>query len=480
MGSPARSRSPSLGAVSMPTPGRTNRRKITIIDGDFQSSQTELDRAQTPPPCNNGPLSPQRLSSSGSYGDHPRARAMTSPLSDLRGTRRGSTSLTHLDNMRPPSPSLSWRSSTSSIADTSMTSLIHPPSSEQRILKDIKKQMTASFLHSRQLERQVNQIPKLRNDLQALYKEREKLLNELLEQRAIVLQLKQRVSLLHEQNQELAKLAQSDKSSNTQVLAIRNTLVTTMAQLKQMEDQVQTIPSLRSKIRELEDQIQSAKSQALVAAVPSDLPEGVSPNEYVKLVEENSKLKEANSHLMDEMRMVSKHLTAVSESCEGLQSRMEMFQASQNITGPLNDKIKRLEDEKSSLYQELVDARYRHGNAPVGGDLDMAHYKKEVRSLKKANSRLRSKIEHMKMESRTQKEQLVLKLFEIESLNVKTSKYEIEKQLLELEQVQVHSEGPSPSSPSAAAAGTGEDSLREISPDGRALILRFQQLEVHR
>ena len=433
-----KSRSPSLGAVSgtsTPTGQRNNRRKITVIDGAFQS-QNDLDRSQTPPPLLHANVASPRHSGASHTPstDSLRPRAMTSPPSELRNGR-DSRSMSHLDIVRAPSPSLSWRSSTSSIADTAVSSLIHPPSSENKILQDIKKQMTQSFMHSKTLEREVSKIPKLRSDLQAMYREREKLMNELLEQRAIVLQLKQRVSLLHEQNQELAKLAKSDSSSNKQVLAIRNTLVTTMAQLKQMEDQVQGIPLLKSQIRELEDQIKDAERNGRERVrIPSDLPEGVNAETYTSLLEENQKLKSTNSRIMEEMKSVSKHLSAVSESCDSLQSRMEQFHTSQNVSGPLQERIKRLEDEKASLYQELVDAKYRHDNET---DLDLAHLKKEVQAVKKANSRLRAKIECMKMESRTQKEQLVLKLFEIESLNVKTSKYEMEKQLLEMEQVQV-------------------------------------------
>ena len=466
--SPARdsSRSPSVGVVS--GSGRFKRRKITVIDGTFQS-QTDLDRSQTPPPSTHLSVTPKGSIDSSSYEneDNSRPRAMTSPL-DINSPHHSkgySYSMSHLDNiLRIPSPTLSWRSSTSSIADTTVSSLIHPPSSEQKILKDIRKQMTETFLHAGQLEKEIHQIPKLRKDLEALYKEREKLLNELLEQKAVVLQLKQRIILLHEQNQELAKLAKSESSSNSQVLAIRNTLVATLAQLKQMEDQIQTIPTLKSQIRELEEERNQLLSTQIV---PTDVSveEGMDTHQYQLIINENIKLKQANSQLLEELKIVSKHLSAVSESCEGLQSRMEMFQNSQNITQSLQERIKKLESEKDAIYQELVDAKYSHDNNSI--DVDTAHLRKEAKLLKKSNSRLKNKIEHMKIEARQQKEQLVMKLFEIESLNVKTSKYEIEKQVLEVEQLQVQSEYPS------------NDEGYNMSPDGRAMLLRFQQLEVH-
>lgn len=478
----SRSRSPSIGAH--PTSERSFRRKITVIDGAFQS-QTDLDRSQTPPPTIKTSVSPPTLEPY-SPVDVPQHRAMTSPplgnprLSvDTRSSRasNGCYSLTQLDSLglRPTSPSLSWRSSTSSLADTAVSSLICPPSSENNILQDIKNQMVQSFRHARHLQNEIHQIPKLKSDVNDLNKEREKLLNELLEQRALVLQLKQRVTLLHEQNQQLAKLAQSDSagSGNAKVLAIRNTLVATLAQLKQMEDQIQTIPSLKSHIRELEEQ----KRHQTTVAIPSDLPEGISPDQYQALVAENAKLKSANEKLLDEMRVVSKHLNAVSESCEGLQSRMEIFQNTQAITQPLQERIKKLESEKDALYQELVDAKYRHRGSI---DLDTAHLAKQTRSLKKTNSRLQNKIEHMKIEVRQQKEQLVLKLFEIESLNVKTSKYEIEKQVLEMERLQVQSDPKLSLSPPAAGAVAVTSEIEEdVSPDDRALVLKFQQLEVH-
>ena len=482
----SRSRSPSVGAH--PVSERSFRRKITVIDGAFQS-QTDLDRSQTPPPVIKTSVSPPTQEPY-SPVDIPQHRAMTSPplgnprLSvDTRSSRasNGCYSLTQLDTLglRPTSPSLSWRSSTSSLADTAVSSLICPPSSENNILQDIKNQMVQSFRHARHLQNEIHQIPKLKSDVNDLNKEREKLLNELLEQRALVLQLKQRVTLLHEQNQQLAKLAQLDSagSGNTKVLAIRNTLVATLAQLKQMEDQIQTIPSLKSHIRELEEQKKHLQEHQTTVAIPSDLPEGVSPDQYQALVAENAKLKGANEKLLDEMRVVSKHLNAVSESCEGLQSRMEIFQSTQAITQPLQERIKKLESEKDALYQELVDAKYHHRRSI---DLDTAHLAKQARSLKKANSRLQNKIEHMKIEVRQQKEQLVLKLFEIESLNVKTSKYEIEKQVLEMERLQVQSDPKlSVSPPAAGAVAVTSEIEEDVSPDDRVLILKFQQLEVH-
>ena len=515
----SRSRSPSVGAIG--SSGRSHR-KITVIDGNFQSQKDSLERSSSPvahkisvSPCTSPP---PRTSSSGycavdttnpisflSSGEssYPslRSRAMTSPTETLseysRGHSRGhsdlSSSLTsngeHMNSLshsnmelRSQSP-ISWRSSNSSLADTSVSSLIQKPSSDVSVLQDIKRQMMYTLQRTKNLQHDVTQIPKLKNDIEELNRERKKHLNELLEHRAMVMQLKQRIILLHEQNQQLVKLAQTDGKGgvSASIIAIRNTLITTLAQLKQMEDQVQSIPGLKNQVRELSDENSRLieREQQLVRKLPTDLPQSVSSDEYQTIIEENSKLKEINEQLVVELSDIDRHLRAVSEGCDELQKRMELFRNSHNVIHPLQERIKRLEIEKDMLYQEIVDSKY-HNRTSI--DLDTMHLNKKVASLKKANSRLQSKIEQMRLDNRQQKEHLVLKLFEIETLNMKTSRYEIEKQVLEVESLQVSSgnEGIT-SSPLPSSEGLlPEDvELRDLSPEERLQMVRFKQVEIH-
>ena len=361
-----------------------------------------------------------------------------------------------------------------------MTSLLQQPSSEQSILRDLKRQITQSYKNYRVLERQAGQVPKLRQDIGSLRKEREQLMNELLDQKAVVLQLKQRVSLLHGQNLQLATLAQSGAvgGGSTQVLAIRNTLVATLAQLKQMEDQVQSIPALKNQIRDLEQKNELLKEAQHVIAIPSDLPDGVSALDYKSVSEENTRLREANRELTEEMTVVRKHLDSIANSCNSLHKRMDLFQSSQASTHPLQERIKRLEAEKESLCQEILDLKL-HGSTSTA-DIDTAHLMKEITSLQKDKISLQSKLESRKIESRQQKERLLLKLFEIEALNIKTSKYELEKQTLGVEQVHVlQSDGGTDQSCSAVSSTDDEEATVDISPDAKVQLLRFRQLEVH-
>ena len=461
------------------SPLRKRNRKIRIIDGNFQSDEPE----GTPPPIK-----------SASPGPNSNGLVPTPQASEFRHRSRPLTTVSHSsssidesphqrDMLSPPPPALhspvGWRSSgssSSSLVDTNMTSLLQQPSSEQSILRDLKKQITQSFKNYRVLERDAGQVPKLRQDITSLRKEREELMNELLDQKAVVMQLKQRVSLLHGQNMQLATLAQNSSGGSTQVLAIRNTLVATLAQLKQMEDQVQSIPGLKNQIRDLEQKNELLKEAQHVIAVPSDLPDGVTALDYKSVSDENTRLKEANRELTDEMGVVRKHLDSIANSCNSLHKRMDLFQSSQASTHPLQERIKRLEAEKDSLCQEILDLKL-HGST-LTADIDTAHLMKEVTSLQKDKISLESKLETRKIESRQQKERLLLKLFEIEALNIKTSKYELEKQALGVEQVHVlQSDGSDQCS--AVSSTEDDDGSADISPDAKVQLLRFKQLEVH-
>ena len=518
-----KSRSPSVGAI---TTGRSSHRYVHVYNGNFLRDENSsspllaknsLSPVSTPPP----PISPS-LSSSGSYypvsiGDQSqpssvdvpvsRFRSMTSPPEAMYYHSKGrhsrdtsdisltsvsdeptSLSNTPLDRMtfRPKSPSaFSWRSSTSSLADSSLYSFVNQQSSEVSVLQGVKKQVMQTMKRTKELQNETMQIPKLKKDITELGQEREKLMNELLDQKAVVLQLKQRVSLLHEQNQELVKLAQNDIKGGVSapILAIRNTLITTLAQLKQMEDQVQAIPSLKNNVRELTNENTRLKEQEqqLVLPVP-ELPEGVSGSQYQAVLNENDSLRENNRHLVAEVSAINKQLRTVSDSCSGLQKRMEMFNNSKNTMLSLQERIKHLESEKDALHQQIVNSKV-HGQSSI--DLDTIHLNKKVASLKRTNNKLQSKMESMKLSTKQEKEHLVMKLFELELVNAKTSKFEVEKKVLDVERLRISqtrslssSVSPSPQ-PSRTAFDSEEDSeMRSLSPDAQLQLLKFKQLEI--
>lgn len=499
------SRSPSVGMATNTTGGK-NRRKITVIGETFQFN-SEADTQNSSPLSPPSFLPPPEIISRSSHGSHTRYPSSdasssggrlrantTSPSYTSRGSSEirsppfngNSHSASQLQlsttsgvtSDRSYSP-LSFRSatSTSSLVEVGVASLIQQPSSEKTIIKNIKREMTNSYRRTTILQKEVEQLPKLRNNIEQLHLDRDRLLNELLEQKAMVLQLKQRVTLLHEQNQELAKLAQSsDHGGSVSILAIRNTLVATLAQLKQMEDQVQKIPFLGKQIAELaeENERLKEKEKAMLLQLPAQLPEGVSVSDYQTLQEENEMLLSTNHHLMNEMATLREHVYTLTGSCEGLQKRMSIFQTTQSSTRPLQEKIKKLEAEKEALHKEVIDLKFQHISPSL--DIDMAHLNKELKTTKKKNNHLKAKLEQIKVDARQQKEQLVLKLFEIEALNVKTSRYEMNKKLLDIQQHQVMSADNAV----VEMVDIEEDpDIKDVPPEARAQLLRFKQLEVH-
>ena len=121
-------------------------------------------------------------------------------------------------------------------------------------------------------------------------------------------------------------------------------------------------------------------------------------------------LKETTEKLIGETKEVRDVLSSVTSSTDELRRKMEAYENSKTLKIPLQERIKRLEKEKDGLYQEIIDLKFQQ-RATL--DIDTAHLSKEVAELHKSNSQLRSKIEQMKIESKKQKEQFVVKLFEL-------------------------------------------------------------------
>lgn len=442
-------------------PRQSRNRKVVLVDETFLSTKTQsLKRSST------GSLPRFALES---VDDRSSSTAM-----EL--TRHRASLLS--PQVERGSPVSSPRSSVSSLLDlsSSMSNLVMPPSSEQYILEELRKQIASSAARIHQLEGEARKVTQLQEQFEALQKERSELANSLQDQQEVTKSLKQRVSMLHEQNSQLGKLLQSQKEGSGEVIAMRNTIMASLTQLKQLQEQVNTIPSLKKHISMLEQERDklNAECRSSVAA-PSQTAD------HSSLMEENAQLKQTNQQLVEEMKVVGEQLTTVSRSCDGLKTRMEAFEKAQGHQSLLRERLKRLEAEKDSLYHEIIDLKFHHRRSQ---DMDSAELSRQVATLQKANSQLRSKMEQMQLESRQQKEQLVLKLFEIEALNVKTQKYELEKQVLEMEQLQAHSEfhpilrsaTASPDLPEKASASPDEAPL---SPESKIQMLKLEQLKIH-
>ena len=358
-----------------------------------------------------------------------------------------------------------------------MSNLAVVTSTEDRLLDELKRQIAQGALRIKQLEKQVDTIPLLTVKVDELERERGKLANDLLDSQEVAQSMKQRLSLLHEQNNQLVKLAHSSGGGSSELLRNRNALVASLTQIKKLQERVDGIPSLKAQLRMLTEENTQLKEREteLSKQFPDQLPPGVTRSTYQALLEENGRLTETNKKLSEEVRVAGEKLTSVSTNMENLKKRMDKFESTRSIVVPLQQRVKKLEKEKDELYQEYVEVKFHQQPAM---DIDTAHLVNEVASLKKKNSNLQAKLEQTSMDARQEREKLVLKLFELETLNINSQKFDLQRRILDPED-----HGEIVSSTSNHTSITGRDSMEDemsgLPTESKVQLLKLQQLRVH-
>lgn len=414
-------------------------------------------------------------------------RSSSSPAQDDRvvpqQTNDHNSSHSHQGSLELPSSPQS-RGSDGCLHDVfpRLSGLMVPTSSERQLVVELKSQIISSGTKTFQLEKDTQDVVKFKKTIADLEKERSRLSNELLDNQAIVGSLKQKVSMLHEQNGQLARLVQSEKGGSAEVLAIRNTLAASLAQLKKLDEQVRTIPSLKKQLQQLtEENSQLKMSEA--ARLPEKLPDGVKPAEYFALKGENLELLATNEKLADQLKQVGVQLNNISSFSDVLRKKMDTTENLKPANALLEARIQSLELEKDQLYQEILDLK-SHQHVPL--DIDAVQLNKQLTVLQAANSQLHSKLEQLKIDTRQQKEQLLFGLLEVEALNIKAKKHELENRILAVEQSnhclnQVHRSHFI--SPSPEPRSVPDDDLEEVEasqpPEHKSQLLKLKQLEVH-
>ena len=363
-----------------------------------------------------------------------------------------------------------------------LSGLAAPTSSERQLVEELKGQIISSGTRAFQLEKDTQDVVKLKKIIAELEKDRGRLSNELLDNQVVVGSLKQKVSMLHEQNGQLAKLVQSEKGGSAEVLAVRNTLAASLAQLKKLDEQVRTIPMLKKQLQQLTEENNQLKlSEA--TRLPEQLPAGVKPADYLTLKAENQELHATNKKLADQLQQLGVQLNTISSFSDALRKNMEAIENAKPANILLEARIQSLEQEKDQLYQEILDLK-SHQHVPL--DIDTAQLSKQVTELEAAKSLLHNRMEQLKIDTRQQKEQLLFGLLEVEALNVKAKKHELENRILAVEQSNHclndvrHNHLISPSPEPRAVP---DDDLEEVAstqpPEYRSQLLKIKQLEVH-
>ena len=323
----------------------------------------------------------------------------------------------------------SVNSSFSSLVDTvSCARGAMPPSSDNTIFEYLQGQISQSAMKICQLEKEAKDIPKFQLEIDKLEKERIKLANSMLDSQELIETMKLRISVLHEQNEQLAQLTVATKSESSEVVKMRNTLVASLTQLKQLQKQVDTIPGLKVQIRMLADentQLKEADSK-IVKKTSVKLTES---DEHQALLRDNEELRQANMKYLQRLSALNEQVGTITVAFDELKEVIEANSKSKPVVQLLQEQIDSLESEKDSLCDQIVELKL-HGGGFV--DVDTAYLATKTSELMKENSHLKSCLEQQKIESRLQKEQLILKLLNVEHLKVRSQKYELEGHVLEI------------------------------------------------
>lgn len=325
-----------------------------------------------------------------------------------------------------PSPSGSVRSSSSSFLGSTGGLGVSFSGIENKLLDEVKAGIESTAAQLMKLEVIVEEIPVLEKKVEEIEREKRIIANDLSEKCEIVETLKQRLSVLHEQNSQLAQLTQGSNDTSETTLRMRNALVASLAQLKKLQGIVDEVPELKAELSTLKQENLQLKQQEQVVLkrLSINLPVGATPLDYNSLVDENEKLKGSNESLSSEVLQLSRNIGALSDSMGDMRERVQKFEKSMSNSVPLSNHIKKLEKEKEELYDEIIRVKL---DKSICQSIDTVYLDNECATLRKINSVLQSRLDELTTQYKQQKEKIIMKLFEIEVYNIKSRKFEIEE-----------------------------------------------------
>jgi len=118
----------------------------------------------------------------------------------------------------------------------------------------------------------LKEIPSLRKKIDSLIEENKSLAGEVIKKAAMIESLNDRLSLLQEQNIQLAQLSHTSVDQSA-TLSMRNSLVASLTQLKKLQAQVDEIPELKNKVSSLTEDLKQKETTGLQLANTSEPPD---------------------------------------------------------------------------------------------------------------------------------------------------------------------------------------------------------------
>ncbi len=338
---------------------------------------------------------------------------------------------------------------------------------ESKILDELKADIESTAVQHLKFLSEVEEIPKLKMKMDASEKEKKVMKADISEKNEIIRAMKQRLSVLHEQNSQLAQLTKSSHSGPSETLKIRNALVASLAQLKKLQVQADELPELKLQISIFKKEIAELREQKnkVLEKFSINIPEGVTPQDYNNLMEENARFKKCNDGLSADIKSISKSAEMVSSSIEGLKRRVDNFGKSSLNSIPLLNRIKKMENENEELNQKIIDLKL---NNSIGLDINTAYLDNECAILRKNNNMLQARLDTLATDYRQQKEKIILKLLDIELSNAQTHTSEVEKKISDI-QSDINS---------LQGFEDGDHATSVVTPHSRAQILKLHQLKL--
>ena len=359
-------------------------------DSPTSSHPTGERVSLSPPPTVSSSRSESKRPKSGPSFLHHSINASISSNSDPHSSGSG----------RPKSQQ-SNRSSVSSQSESlSSMSTIQLPV-QGTLLQDIRQQMVTSLNRMRKLEEKVKKIPELKQAIKQLRSVNADLQAQLKLEVKSEEDLKQQVEKLRMDNLQLATNS-SAIANESDLHVIRRTLVTSINHFKQLEEDNKSIPVLKDKVNQLEKELSNTNRNSSATVLP---------------------------HPSPRLKQVEGELKRLDQSILKLHDKLEQYEKADDATTEgMKQQISLLEKENLSLSGEITKLKSSSDRADESGFSDNLLMKENI-SLRNTVLRLKDKLMQVESDARRQREQLTLKLFDMEAINVQGCACDVEEQV---------------------------------------------------
>ena len=307
----------------------------------------------------------------------------------------------HSAGSNRPKSQQSSRSSVSSQSESlSSLSTIQLPI-QGTLLQDIRQQMVTSLNRMRKLEEKVKKIPELKQAIKQLRSVNADLQAQLKLEVKREEDLKQQVEKLQSDNLQLAS-SSSAITNESDLHVIRRTLVTSINHFKQLEEDNKLMPMLKDRVNQLEKELTNSSRHSSTTVLP---------------------------HPSPRLKQVEGELKRLDQLVLTLRDKLEQFEKDDGATAEgMKQQISQLERENLSLSGEIAKLKSSSDHADESSFSDNLLMKENI-SLRNTVLRLKDKLVQAESDARRQREQLTLKLFDMEAINVQACVCDVEEQV---------------------------------------------------